>query len=93
MPSGASTIALDLLVEELAGALVEAVGLAQALALGQPADLDRASSATRTTISRHGCISPTDGARCAAASTRSRTSAGTASGRKRRMSRRSAITR
>ena len=32
--------ALDLLVEELAGALVEAVGLAQALALGQPADLD-----------------------------------------------------
>ena len=32
--------ALDLLVEELAGARVEAVGLAQALALGEPADLD-----------------------------------------------------
>ncbi|HEY1540115.1 MAG TPA: hypothetical protein VGF63_12010, partial [Solirubrobacteraceae bacterium] len=32
--------ALDLLVEELARALVEAIGLAQALALGEPADLD-----------------------------------------------------
>jgi hypothetical protein len=32
--------ALDLLIEEVAGALVEAIGLAQALALGEPADLD-----------------------------------------------------
>ena len=31
---------LDLLVEEVASTVVEAVGLAQALALGEPADLD-----------------------------------------------------
>ena len=48
---------------------------------------------SRTTMNRHGCISPTDGARCAASSTRSSTSPGTSSGRKRRMSRRSAMTR
>ena len=37
--------ALDLLVEELARAVVEAIGLAEALALGEPAHRDRAFQA------------------------------------------------
>src|SRR5271166_704618 len=46
------------------------------------------------TMKSHGCEKPTDGAWCAAASTRPSTSAGTGSARKpRRTSRRSAITR
>ena len=45
-------------------------------------------------MNRHGCISPTLGAACAACSSRASTSSGTAaSGTKRRISRRSAITR
>ena len=49
-------------------------------------------SVERTTTKRHGCDSPTDGARCAAPSTRSSSASSTGSGRKRRTSRRSAMT-
>ena len=56
--------------------------------------MSRRSAVSVIRMNRHGCISPTLGAACAACSSRASTSSAIeAPGTKRRMSRRSAITR
>ena len=83
--------ALDLLVQEARAPLVEAVGLAQPLALGQRAHARARRAVARTTMNRQGCNSPTEG-RGARPRARAPAAGATGSGRKRRMSRRPSMT-